>query len=145
MLLRIFANMTHKPKMAESLGVKKPTSPQAGPRPKITPRGGYRGARDDEGLTPRQRLDALKADLAAIELQKAHGELVLVSEVDAGHAEMRDVIRSDLLGTLPLRIAGQLAGRGPLDAREIREAVLVAVREIIAGWAAGGLPVPAGG
>jgi hypothetical protein len=114
---------------------------QAGPRPKIKPRGGYRGARDNEGLTPRQRLDALKADLASLDLAKQRGELVSLAEVEAGHAEMREVVRSDLLGVLPLKLGALLAGKS-MEAREVREVVLGAVRDVLQSWAAGGVPVP---
>lgn len=131
--------MNFKPKVNRKPGRGK--APQAGPRPKVRPRGGYRGARDDEGLTPRQRLDALKADLASLDLAKQRGELVNRADVEAGHAEMREVIRADLLGTLPLRVSLALADKA-LPAREVRAVVLDAVREVLASWHAGGLPVP---
>ncbi len=68
------------------------------------------------------------------------GELVEKSAVEAGHAEMREIIRNDLIGTLPLRLASGLAGRS-WSAAEVRAAVLAAVREIIQSWAKGSIPV----
>ena len=95
------------------------------------------------GLTPRERLDSIHAHQALLDLRQRQGELVERAEIEAGNAEMREVIRSDLLGTLPLRVASALAGR-TRTAAEIRAVVLVAVREILASWHQAGTPVPEG-
>jgi hypothetical protein len=94
-------------------------------------------------LTPRARLDAVHAMQAYLDWQVRRGELVERSEIDAGHAEMRELIRSDLLGTLPLRLAGDLGNRKRTPAA-VREAVLVAIREQIRTWAKAGAPMPEG-
>ena len=95
------------------------------------------------GLTPRERLDAIHAHQALLDLRQRQGELVERAQIDAGNSEMREVIRSDLLGTLPLRVASALAGRSR-TAAEIRAVVRVAVREILVAWHQAGPPVPEG-
>ena len=66
-----------------------------------------------------------------------------IGEVEAGHAEMREVIRADLLGTLPLRLAGELADR-KLKSAAVREIVLTAIRDVLRTWHQAGAPVPEG-
>jgi hypothetical protein len=95
------------------------------------------------GLTPRERLDAIHAHQALLDLRQRQGELVEIGEVEAGHAEMREIIRADLLGTLPLRLAARLAERKQGSAR-VRETVLDVVREILKTWHQAGAPVPDG-
>lgn len=127
--------MAYKPKVSPRR-VKKPA-----PKSPAKPVRKYRVDRDDEGLTPRQRLDALKADLAALELAKQRGDLVPRADVAAGHSEMREMVRKDMLGTLPLKLGFALADKA-IPAREVREVALGIVREVLRGWAAGGVPVP---
>ena len=77
---------------------------------------------------------------ARLQNQVRRGELVEIAEVERGHVEMREIIRNDLIGTLPLRLAGQLAGKVRTPA-EIRAIVLDAVRDMIRGWHKAGIPV----
>lgn len=93
------------------------------------------------GLSPRERLDTIHAHQALLDLRVRQGELVERSEVEAGHAEMREVVRSDLLGTLPLRLASRMADKA-YTSTEIRAIVLDAVREILKTWHQAGTPVP---
>ena len=123
-------------KPSKKTASKPSTSPSVVPPPKPPPI-------SLAGLTPRERLDSIHAHQALLDLRQRQGELVERAEIDAGNAEMREVIRSDLLGTLPLRVASALAGRSR-TAAEIRAVVLVAVREILEAWHQAGTPVPEG-
>ena len=101
----------------------------------------YRIARDENDMTPRQRLDSLKADAQALANRIREGELCERTDVEAAHAEMREVLRSDLLGALPLRLAGELADRKQ-SAPQVRAVVLRAVNAMVASWSDAGVPVP---
>ena len=90
-------------------------------------------------LRPRDRLDAIHAMQALLDYRQRQGELVEIAEVEAGHAEMREIIRNDLIGTLPLRLAGQLAGKVRQPA-EVRAVVLESIRDMIRGWVKAGIP-----
>ena len=92
-------------------------------------------------LTPRQRLDSIHAMQAHLDYQTRRGELVELREVEAAHAEMREVIKSDLLGALPLRLVALLSGRTP-SAYEIRSAALKAVNEMLRRWHKASIPTP---
>ncbi len=112
--------------------------------PAVSRRKTYAGKpvnRGRDGYTPRERLDAIHAMQAQQEYRLRQGQLVERTEVEAGHAEMREVVRSDLLGTLPLRVADALAGK-KMDAQGVRETVLKAVREILSAWHKAGIPSP---
>lgn len=102
-------------------------------------RGGYRGFRDDSGLTPMQRLSARKADLAEIEIAERKGALVLREDVEAGLREGGEVIGSDLRGTMVSRATTELSGRGNLEPEQVRAVMSAIVEEIIGGWAKAGV------
>ena len=102
-------------------------------------RGGYRGFRDDSGLTPMQRLSARKADLAEIEIAERKGALVLREDVEAGLREGGEVIGSDLRGTMVSRATTELSGRGNLEPGQVRAVMSAIVEEIIGGWAKAGV------
>ena len=110
----------------------------------VNPRGKgmYAVVRDDEGLTPRQRWEKLKGDAQDLENQKRRGELLERREVEKAHAEMVEVLRSDLVGALPLRLAGEMSGR-KMTPQEVRAAVLAAVNDMLASWTDAEIPVPA--
>lgn len=117
--------------------------PRTSRQPAVGGRKTYAGkpvARGRDGYTPRERLDHIHSLIKHQQYLKEQGRLVDIEQVEAGHAEMREVIRSDLLGTLPLRVAELLADKIP--AQEVRGIVLGAVREIINGWNKAGLPTP---
>lgn len=92
-------------------------------------------------ITPRQRLDSIHALQAYLDYQTRRGELVELREVEAGHAEMREVIKADLLGALPLRMAALMAGK-KLQAHEVRSTALKAVNEMLRRWHKASIPVP---
>lgn len=94
-------------------------------------------------MRPRERLDAIHAMQALLDYRVRQGQLVEIAEVEAGHAEARELIRNDLIGTLPLRLAGELSGR-VFDPAGVRTVVLAAVREIIRGWSKAGIPAEDG-
>jgi hypothetical protein len=96
-----------------------------------------------------QQLAEERAALAAAQRRKIEreervrrGDLVELADVEAGHAEMREVIRSDLIGALPLRLANELSGRAAMQPHEVRATVLAAVRDMIRGWAQADIPTP---
>lgn len=109
----------------------------------LNPRGKglYAIARDTEGMTPKQRLDSLKADAQELENKVRRGELLERDEVERAHAEMREVLRSDLVGALPLRLAGELSGR-KMNPQSIRAAVLAAVSDMLKSWGDADIPTP---
>jgi hypothetical protein len=76
---------------------------------------------------------------ALLDYKERQGQLVEKGTVEAGHAEAQELIRNDLVGTLPLRLAGELSGR-TFHPAEVRVIVLKAVREIIRGWSKAGIP-----
>jgi hypothetical protein len=90
-------------------------------------------------LTPRARLDAIHAMQSLLDLKVRQGQLVEKAQIEAGHAEMREIIRNDLIGTLPLRLANELSGQ-VFSAAQVRATVLTAVRDVIRGWAKAGMP-----
>ena len=94
-------------------------------------------------LRPRERLDAIHAMQALLDFRVRQGQLVEADAVETGHAEMREVIRNDLIGTLPLRLASELSGR-TFTPQEVRAIVLTAVRDTIRSWGKGGVPIPEG-
>lgn len=102
-------------------------------------RGGYRGFRDDSGLTPMQRLSARKADLAEIEIAEKLGNLVSKEHVEAGLREGGEVIGSDLFGTLVSRVVSEFAGRDTMTPQHVRAAMTGIVHEIVAGWQKAGV------
>lgn len=112
----------------------KPGRPRGGGHGRAVPRSMVR-------MTPRERLDHIRGLQALQEYKIRQKELLVATDVEAGHAEMREVIRADLLGTLPLRVSLALADKA-LPAREVRAVVLDAVRDVLASWRAGGMPAP---
>jgi len=107
-----------------------------------TTRGGYRGMRDPKtGLTPREEYYKIQTQRNALELAKERKLLVALSEVEAAHAEMREVIKADLLGALPLRMAALMAGK-KLQAHEVRSTALKAVNEMLRRWHKASIPTP---
>jgi hypothetical protein len=94
------------------------------------------------GLQPRARLDAIRAMQCLLDLKARQGQVVEKAQVEAGHAEMREVIRSDLIGALPLRLANELSGRTAMQPHEVRAVVLAAIRDMIRGWAQADIPTP---
>lgn len=105
--------------------------------------GGNRIPRDGQGYTPRERLDAINAAIRQQEYMVRKGQLLEVAQVEAGNADMREVIRADLLGTLPLRLAAELAGK-TLDAAGVRALALGVVRELLTNWHKAGANVEEG-
>ena len=103
----------------------------------------YSDQADASGMTPRARLDSVNAAIKALEYRKMKGELVEREQVEAGHAEMREIVRNDIIGSLPLRLATELGNR-QLTPAEVRAVVLVAVRDMIQGWNKAGIPTPEG-
>lgn len=106
--------------------------PGTGKRPR-----GYAGSRDADGLTPRQRLDLRKAELAEIELAVRRGELVSKADVDKAEAEAAEILRNDLGYTLPATLASRLSGR-VFHAHEVRTVVQEVVREMVGRWQSAG-------
>lgn len=92
-------------------------------------------------MTPRSALDAVHAMQANVELRKKRGELYEKDEIDKTHAEMVEVMRRDLLGTLPLRLSRMLSSR-KLTPAQVRVLALEAINETIAGWRASEFPTP---
>ena len=95
--------------------------------------GGYRLPRDSEGMTPRQRLDTARAKIAEIELAEKRGELVAKSEIDRKLAADAEVVKSDLLHTLPQSIAGHAIAL-KCDQSALREVAKKCVIEIMQQW-----------
>lgn len=98
------------------------------------------GSENLADLTPRARLDAIHAMQALLEYKVRKGQLLERADVEAGHAEMREIIRNDLVGSLPLRLANELSGRKHTPA-QVRAIALAAVREMVRGWNKAGMPV----
>lgn len=70
----------------------------------------YKIERDAVGMTPRQRLDTRRAELAELELRKKRGELLDRSEVEHERRETAEILRSDL-GALAAKQAMLVAGK----------------------------------
>jgi hypothetical protein len=92
------------------------------------------------GLTPKQFLETVHGQQALLDYKVRKGELVEKSVVEAGHAEMREIIRADLFGAVPLRLANELGGK-KLDAAQVRELVIRILSEVLRGWEKTGMPV----
>ena len=91
------------------------------------------------GMAPRTKLDAVRAMHALLDYKTRLGQLLEAADVEAGHAEMREIIRNDLIGSLPLRLATELSGR-VFQPAEVRAIVLGVVRDVIRGWQKAGIP-----
>ncbi len=105
--------------------------------------GGYRGQRNENGLTPRQLLDSRKAELLQMEILQKQGELCRKDEVLAGLKEAAEVIQSDLYGTLVSKLVSALAGRKTPPSR-FHEACTAIVDEIVKSWEKNSLVAKAG-
>lgn len=92
-------------------------------------------------MTPRERLDHIHGLQALQVLRTRKGQLVERAEIDKAHAEMVEVLRSDLIGALPLTLAGALSGQ-KFTPQQVRQAVLDAVNGMIRSWADAEIPVP---
>lgn len=98
---------------------------------------GYAGPRDaDTGLTPRQRLDVAKAEAQEFENRKNCESWQTREQAEAAAQETAEIITGDLFGTLPLALAGKLAGK-TWTAPEIRLAVRAEVDAIVRAWVIG--------
>jgi hypothetical protein len=99
-------------------------------------RGGYQLPRNTEGNTPRQRLDAARAEAVEFENRRKREHWQTREEAEAAAAETASIIGSDLFGTLPLELAGRLSGRvfTPAEARLI---VRAAVDSMVRAWIRG--------
>jgi len=92
---------------------------------------GYQGYRDDTGRTPRQRLDAARAESVEFENKRKRENWQTREEAEAASQQTAEVIQGDLYGTIPLALAGKLSGRvfTPAEVRNIvRAEVDAAVR-----------------
>lgn len=88
----------------------------------------------------KMRLDAAKAEAQEMQNRVRAGELVERAEVEAAHAEMREVLRGGL-ASLALRLAGDLAGRKQ-SAPAVRAVVQTAIADMVRGWSDAEIPVP---
>jgi len=100
-------------------------------------KGQYKVVRDKDGMTPRQRLDTRKAELAEIELAEKRGQLIPRAQVEASDQEAAEIIRMDLGYGLPSALASRLAGQA-YTASEVRGIVMDEVRAMVARWHRGG-------
>ena len=96
-------------------------------------RKGCRKHPDEDGYSPRERLDARRAELLDIELSIKRKELVSKEEVDAQLAKDGEVVKSDLLHNLPSNVAKH-ASRLGCDQSALRDVVRVCVVEIMTAW-----------
>lgn len=96
--------------------------------------GGRPVRRDTDGFTPRERLDHVRALQVHQEYLVRKGQLVEIERVRAGHAEMQEVIRADLLGTLVQRLVAEFADKPTMSAQGVREVALNVVRELLSSW-----------
>lgn len=117
--------------MAAKRQITKPT----GAQPVRT--GGYRRTRDADGMTPKERLETRKAELAELELAEKRRQLMKVSDHDAQEAEAAEIIRNDLGYQLPSALASALSGR-VFTAQEVKRVSLDLIRAIIRRWNDGG-------
>ncbi len=97
---------------------------------------GYQGYRDASGQTPRQRLDAARAEAVEFENRRKRENWQTREEAEAVAQETASIISGDLYSTIPLALAGKLAGKvfTPAEVRNIvRAEVDAAVRSWIKG------------
>ena len=97
---------------------------------------GYQGYRDNTGRTPRQRLDAARAESVEFENRRKREHWQTREAAEAAASETASIIQSDIYGTLPLELAGKLSGRIFTPA-EVRLAVRASVDTMVRGWIAG--------
>jgi hypothetical protein len=118
----------------------KQSSESTGPPGSRKTYGGRAVHRSPDGYTAREQLDRITAAMKQQEYMVRKGQLLEVAQVEAGNADLREVIRADLLGTLPLRLASDLAGK-KLDAPKVRALVLNVIRELLTNWHKAGASV----
>lgn len=99
-------------------------------------RGGYAGVRNEQGLTPRQRLDAAKAEEQEFENKRKRENWQTREDAEAAAQETAEIIQGDLYGTIPLALSVKLSGRvfTPMEVRQIvRAEIDAAVRQWVKG------------
>ena len=101
------------------------------------PKSGYAAPRDGSGYTPRQRLDAAKADIAEMEREKLRGDLVSRSEVEARDKADAEILRSDL-ASLAAQLSGPLSGK-KFSMPQVREIAMKEIQKMVARWNDAGL------
>lgn len=100
-------------------------------------RGGYKGYRNADGLTPRQALDFYKSELSKLELDKQRGLLARISDIECRDKEQNEIILSDMQ-SLPDKLCFVLSGKiFSVDA--VRETVRKTVFEMLTAWKNSGI------
>ena len=99
-----------------------------------TRRGGYRGYRDKDGLTPRQRLDLVKGDREKLKLETERGNLVPRDDVISERRMVAEVLSSDLL-SLGIVLSTRLAKC--MSPAQVRKAVDAQVVDMMKRWKSG--------
>ena len=97
---------------------------------------GYQGFRDDTGRTPRQRLDAARAESVEFENRRKREQWQTREEAEAAAMETAELIQGDLYGTIPLALAGKLCGR-IFTTQEIRQIVRLEIDQAVRCWIRG--------
>ena len=110
------------------------TKPSTKPAKPASPtvEAGYRLHRDADGLTPRQRVDARKADLLEIELAQKRGDLVSRADVEARDKADAEVLRSDLSALAP-KLSSRLSGK-VFSIVQVREIVMAELVVMVSHW-----------
>jgi phage terminase Nu1 subunit (DNA packaging protein) len=88
----------------------------------------------------RRRLAAAQADLHEIEKAKLRGELVTAEEVVKARMADAEVIKSDMLHTLPAAVAARANALG-CDPARLRAAVVEESRALLVRWSTQGGPL----
>jgi hypothetical protein len=111
------------------------------PKPKIKRSGKAYGSLDgfrySDGMTPRQKLDHLKAMTLQRAMKREDEEWQTRDEAERFAQETAELIQSDLYGTIPLALAGKLSGR-VFTPQEVRLIVRAEVDAAVREWVKGG-------
>ena len=97
---------------------------------------GYQGYRDANGQTPRQRLDAARAEAVEFDNRRKRENWQTREEAEAAAQETAEIIQGDLYGTIPLALAGKLSGKVFTPA-EVRNIVRAEVDSAVRAWVRG--------
>jgi hypothetical protein len=98
---------------------------------------GTDGFRYADGMTPRQKLEHLKAVDLQRRMKREDEHWQTRADAEQAARETAEIIQSDLYGTIPLALAGKLSGRA-FTPGEVRAIVRAEVDSAVRNWVKGG-------
>jgi hypothetical protein len=96
----------------------------------------YSIIRDSKDQTPRQRLDAARAEAVEFDNRRKRECWQTKEQAEAAAQETSEIISGDLFGTIPMNLAGKLCGR-IFTPQEVRVIIRNEINECVKLWIKG--------